>query len=178
LPLTACHFDAWLTAGIQWNARKLDAIPGKCPIEYGRRPSFPVCIASRFLPRSPGCHMAKPAKKPPATIHPRIRVVHGEDIAMGPGKCELLALIHSTGSLRRAAMEMGMSYMRAWTLIKTMEKCYRHPLVTLSRGGATGGGAELTPTGKKVLELYAKMEDDSQRVIKPSWQELKKLLRP
>lgn len=121
--------------------------------------------------------MAKPTKKPAASIHPRIRVVHGEDIAMGPGKCDLLALIHSTGSLRRAAMKMGMSYMRAWTLIKTMEKCYREPIVELLRGGATGGGAKLTPTGLKVLELYARMEADSSKAIEPFWRELKKLLR-
>jgi molybdate transport system regulatory protein len=117
------------------------------------------------------------ARKPLATIHPRIRIVHGDDIAMGPGKADLLALIHSTGSIRRAAMKMGMSYMRAWTLVKTMEKCYRQPIISPLRGGAKGGGAELTPTGKRVLELYQKMDTDASRVMAPSWRELQKLLR-
>jgi len=121
--------------------------------------------------------MDKAAKKSLASIHPRIRIVHGEDIAMGPGKGDLLALIQSTGSIRRAAMKMGMSYMRAWTLVKTMEKCYREPLVTPLRGGSKGGGAALTPSGQKILALYQKMEADATHVIQPAWREVQKLLR-
>jgi len=62
-----------------------------------------------------------------------MRVLCGDDIALGPGKVDLLALIGETGSIREAAERMGMSYMRAWTLIKTMNACFREPLVVASR---------------------------------------------
>src|SRR5437667_9894211 len=66
---------------------------------------------------------------------PRMRVLCGEDIALGPGKADLLALIGETGSIRESAERMGMSYMRAWTLIKTMNACFREPVVvTLGAG--------------------------------------------
>ena len=64
-----------------------------------------------------------------------MRVLCGDDIALGPGKVDLLALIGETGSIREAAERMGMSYMRAWTLIKTVNACFREPLVMASRGG-------------------------------------------
>jgi len=50
-----------------------------------------------------------------ATIRvvPRIRIIFGRDIALGPGKVELLEHIVRTGSLRKAAEAMEMSYMRA-----------------------------------------------------------------
>ena len=61
-------------------------------------------------------------------ISPRLRVVRGEDIALGPGKARLLELADDTGSIAKAARQMGMSYMRAWTLIRTMNRCFRTPL--------------------------------------------------
>jgi molybdate transport system regulatory protein len=56
----------------------------------------------------------------PVTIRPRWRVMWPDEIALGPGKAELLALVEETGSINEAAHRMGMSYMRAWSLIKTM----------------------------------------------------------
>jgi molybdate transport system regulatory protein len=66
-------------------------------------------------------------------IVPRIRVVSGRDIALGPGKVELLEHIARTGSLRKAAAAMDMSYMRAWTLVKTMNRCFKKPVVVAAR---------------------------------------------
>ena len=46
--------------------------------------------------------------------------------------------------LRRAAGRLGMSYMRAWNLVRTMNAAFRDPLVVSTRGGAgrpgSGGG--------------------------------------
>src|SRR5438034_10338212 len=94
---------------------------------------------------------AKPSRAP--RLRPRMRVLCGEEIALGPGKVDLLALIDETGSIREAAGRMGMSYMRAWTLIKTMNACFQEPLVVASRGGKAGGGAALTEAGGTALKL-------------------------
>jgi molybdate transport system regulatory protein len=100
----------------------------------------------------------------------------GDDIALGPGKVELLEWIDQTGSIAGAAKHLGMSYMRAWLLIRTMNRCFKEPLVKAARGGSSRGGAGLTPTGKEALSLYRRMEERSQRAAEVFWLKLSKLL--
>ena len=110
-------------------------------------------------------------------IQPRFRIVCGGDIAIGPGKAELLEHIRDAGSIAEAAKRMDMSYMRAWMLVKTMERCFKEPLVSVSRGGARHGGAHLTDTGRKVLEIYRAIERDSLKATKASQRKILRLLR-
>jgi len=106
-----------------------------------------------------------------------MRVICGEAIALGPGKVELLAVVGETGSIREAADRMGMSYMRAWTLIRTMNDCFREPLVVASRGAKERGGAALTRTGRQALKLYQGLETESLRACAGLWRALRKLLK-
>jgi molybdate transport system regulatory protein len=119
---------------------------------------------------------ANNAKKQPA-LKPRFRVVCGEHIALGPGKVELLALLAKTGSLNETARQLDMSYMRAWKLVKTMNACFREPVVIAERGGKTGGGMRITATGLRALGLYQAMESTALRSVSPKWRDLRKLLR-
>lgn len=114
---------------------------------------------------------------PSVRIVPRIRVVYGRDVALGPGKAELLEHIAQTGSLRKAAAAMDMSYMRAWTLVQTMNRCFRKPVVETTRGGAAGGSATVTDTGKKILAVYRRMEAQSLRATRSLQKELSRHLR-
>lgn len=116
--------------------------------------------------------------KPAPQLQPRLRFPHGDTGAFGPGKAELLQLIAATGSIRTAATEMGMSYNRAWTLVRAMNELFREPLVAVARGGGTGGGAELTPTGRDVLTRYLRMTAACHEACRPDWLALQKLLRP
>lgn len=108
---------------------------------------------------------------------PRLRIMWGDEIALGPGKVELLRHIQSSGSILRAAKAMDMSYMRAWKLLKTTEYCFKHPLVKKSRGGKTGGNARLTATGEKALALYQKMENDCLNATTDTWETLLRELK-
>ena len=110
-------------------------------------------------------------------LQPRLRVLCGRDIALGPGKADLLEQVGASGSITRAAKQMGMSYMRAWKLIRTMERCFKEPLVKVARGGARHGGAELTDNGRRALELYRQMEAKSLRATQSLHRELASLLR-
>jgi molybdate transport system regulatory protein len=116
-------------------------------------------------------------KIPGVGLHPRFRVMAGSTIALGPGKAELLRHLEQTGSLNQAAASMGMSYMRAWNLVRTMNRSFVSPLVVSARGGRSGGGAKLTPLGKKVLQLYAEMEAISLRACGPGWTKLRRCLK-
>lgn len=109
------------------------------------------------------------------TIRPRIRVTRDDGtIAIGPGKADLLEAIGRTGSIRQSADELGMSYMRAWNLVRTMNAAFRGPLVETERGGPAQG-ASLTGRGVEVLRLYRRMESKAARAIEAEWDELRKL---
>ena len=94
-----------------------------------------------------------------ARTRPRLRILLGSAIALGPGKAELLRAIGESGSISAAAREMGMSYRRAWQLVETMNRCFRAPLVEAAPGGKGGGGARLTDAGREALARYRAMEE-------------------
>lgn len=82
----------------------------------------------------------------------------GDEIAMGPGKADLLDAIAVHGSISAAGRALGMSYRRAWLLVDTMNRCWTAPLVETAAGGAKGGGARVTDAGAAVLEGYRRLE--------------------
>ena len=95
----------------------------------------------------------------------RLRLVLEPDIAIGPGKADILDFIAETGSIAAAGRRMGMSYKRAWLLVETMNRCFKAPLVETSRGGSTRGGATLTGTGREVLDRYRRIEALTETAI-------------
>ena len=95
----------------------------------------------------------------------RLRIVLEPDIAIGPGKADILESVKETGSIAAAGRRMGMSYKRAWLLVETMNRCFTAPLVETSRGGRARGGATLTPAGETVLACYRRMEDLTAQAI-------------
>lgn len=99
------------------------------------------------------------------------------EIALGPGKAELLGAVRETGSISAAGRKLGMSYRRAWLLIDTMNRCFAKPLVAAATGGTHGGGARLTSTGEDVLRRYRAMLDEIGTVVEPHFRHLKTLLR-
>lgn len=107
----------------------------------------------------------------------RLRVFRGGQNSFGPGKAELLEHIIETGSLRLAANRMEMSYMKAWLLVKAMNENFAHPLVLLSRGGATGGSAIVTDEGRQALACYHDMLEAGMTATLPSWKKLQRLLK-
>jgi molybdate transport system regulatory protein len=119
----------------------------------------------------------KKLSTPAKSVRPRLRVMWGEDVALGPGRVDLLEQIAQTGSLRAAASSMGMSYMRAWGLAKDLNRWFRTPLVRPTRGGRTGGGAELTPAGRAAVAHYRAMEKQCQVAMRGSWKNLRSLLK-
>jgi molybdate transport system regulatory protein len=110
-------------------------------------------------------------------LQPRLRFPGTGADAFGPGKAELLRHIAATGSIRTAASELGMSYNRAWLLVKSLNALFLQPLVMVARGGGTGGGAQLTPLGEDVLARYTRMEEACRAATEADWRALQRLLR-
>jgi molybdate transport system regulatory protein len=107
----------------------------------------------------------------------RLRITRGEDIAVGPGKVDLLAAIARTGSITSAAKALGMSYRRAWLLVDTMNRCFKTPVVDAEAGGRRGGGTALTPVGVEVVRRYRRGEALAKKAAAAELAALARLLR-
>ena len=118
---------------------------------------------------------ASTAEKKVLQLH--LRVYRGREAALGPGRAELLARVGGTASIAQAARDMGMSYMKAWKLVQSMNRCFQEPLLEVQRGGKAGGAARLTPLGKQALELYRRMEAASVAATRPFEAEMAGLFR-
>src|SRR2546430_15122167 len=84
-----------------------------------------------------------------ARLVPKIRILIGAVVAIGPGKAALLAGIARTGSISAAAREMKMSYRRAWLLVDAMNSAFRRPLGETLTGGGGVGRAARPPNGEE-----------------------------
>ena len=62
--------------------------------------------------------------------------------------------MEETGSLRAAALSMGMAYSKALKLLTNAEAALGFPLTMRTTGGKDGGGSVLTPQGKEWLKKY------------------------
>ncbi|HEY0180513.1 MAG TPA: LysR family transcriptional regulator [Dokdonella sp.] len=89
-------------------------------------------------------------------VHLRVDLAHG--VRFGPGKADLLEGIEAVGSIAGAGRRLRMSYKRAWELVGELNRCFDAPLVDASKGGSGGGGARLTPLGRRLLRSYRAME--------------------
>jgi len=89
-----------------------------------------------------------------ARLKLKLQLYCGDEIAVGPGKADLLEAIAREGSISAAGRALGMSYRRAWLLVDTMNRCFAKPLVEAHPGGGKGAGAKLTTEGEAALTAY------------------------
>jgi molybdate transport system regulatory protein len=109
----------------------------------------------------------------------KVQIMREDDIALGPGKAELLEAIAREGSISAAGRALGMSYRRTWLLVDVMNHCWDNPLVETSAGGSHGGGARLTPLGTKVLTDFRRLEATLEEAARgPSKMLLRNLKKP
>ena len=108
----------------------------------------------------------------------RFRVQLKHAVAIGPGKADVLQAIAETGSIAESGRCLGMSYQRVWSLVRAMNNDFIEPLVLTQRGGNAGGGAQLTPTGAKVLKVYTSIALEAERAVAKRLPELVELIRP
>lgn len=88
------------------------------------------------------------------SIRSRIWIESEEGVILGEGRSALLKAIEKTGSLSKAAKELGMSYKKAWNLVDAMNRASGTQLVETNTGGHGGGGTTLTPYGKTCVQTF------------------------
>lgn len=80
-------------------------------------------------------------------------------------RIELLEGIERTGSITRAAKQVGLSYKAAWDALEAMNNLADRPLLVRTAGGRHGGGTQLTDRGRELVRLYRLMESGYRRLL-------------
>jgi len=94
-----------------------------------------------------------------------------EGCVFGPGVYRLLKGVKEMGTLRQAADSLGMSYRFAWGLVKKTESRLGEQLLITHKGGRYGGGrTEVTDTGSRFLEEFAKIQEIITDVLRTGLQ--------
>jgi molybdate transport system regulatory protein len=84
------------------------------------------------------------------------------DKVFGPGPAQLLEHVAASGSLRKAATELDMSYSKAYWTLRAMEDRLGFALLTRTVGGTSGGGSTLTPEALDLLTRYRALEAEAE----------------
>lgn len=89
--------------------------------------------------------------------------------AFGEGPYQLLKGIDRTGSLRHAAIDMGMSYRKAWGVLQKCEQRLGFDLIERQVGGASGGYSKITETARGLMKHYEKFCSEIKKSIEHSF---------
>ncbi|MCK5156260.1 MAG: LysR family transcriptional regulator [Spirochaetales bacterium] len=81
---------------------------------------------------------------------------------LGIGVIWLLKAIGEEGSIHQAAAKLGISYTKAFRMLKSLETGLNRQILVRRRGGANRRGAVLTDFGKKIISNY----DSFQKQVK------------
>ncbi|MCE5243649.1 MAG: LysR family transcriptional regulator [Syntrophobacteraceae bacterium] len=84
------------------------------------------------------------------------------DLVFGSGRLRILSAVLDHGSIQAAAKELNMSYRAVWGKIKATEERLGQPLITRRTGGTGGGGSELTPLGKALVERFRQLQTQTE----------------
>jgi molybdate transport system regulatory protein len=90
--------------------------------------------------------------------------------AFGDGPARLLDGVEQTGSLRKAASELGMSYNKAWRILHAAEQRLGFPLLDRSVGGSLGGGSHLTPRAQDLMVRYRALAATAADALEAAFQ--------
>jgi len=74
----------------------------------------------------------------------------------------LLKAIEQSGSINRAAKQVGLSYKGAWQIIERANNRAPKSLVSTATGGSKGGGTYLTDAGHALVALFTRLERQHQ----------------
>jgi molybdate transport system regulatory protein len=111
----------------------------------------------------------------PSPLKLKIQIMCGDEIAMGPGKADLLDAIAEHCSISAAGRALGMSYRRTWLLVDAMNRCWQGPLVATVPGNQKAG-AHLTPLGEAVLARYRQLQGEAEHAASAGFAAIADLL--
>jgi molybdate transport system regulatory protein len=100
-----------------------------------------------------------------AALNAAVSLRRGDGGRVGAERIALLEALGELGSIRAAAAQVGLSYKAAWDAVQALNNLFDAPLVATRAGGAQGGTAELTPSGRAVVAAFRRVETDLAEVF-------------
>ncbi len=93
------------------------------------------------------------------------------EVVLSAWRVRLMEAIEETGSITAAAELLEVPYRRAWQRVHEMEERLGISLVETEIGGASGGGAKLTPQAKDLISRFHRFADGLESEIEVRYQE-------
>jgi molybdate transport system regulatory protein len=102
-----------------------------------------------------------------AKIRPaqRLWLHDGGTPVFGTGIRELLIRVEATGSLHRAASDMGMAYSKAWSIVGRAEEHLGLTLLARRTGGPGGGGSTLSADGRWLVDAFGALREEAAAAL-------------
>lgn len=92
------------------------------------------------------------------------------DGILGDGKWRLLKAIEEFGSISKAAIDLGISYRKAWGDLKKVEELLGVAVIEKHRGGQAGGSSVITPQGLSLIKAYTRFHNDFGNAFQRSFE--------
>jgi molybdate transport system regulatory protein len=109
---------------------------------------------------------------PPAlTPHANFWLEQNDRVVLSSWRVRLLEAIEATGSISAAAERMQVQYRCAWEKLDEMEAGLGLRLVERQVGGAHGGGARLTATGRDYVTRFNRFAQGIETLIERQFNE-------
>ncbi|QGM98473.1 TOBE domain-containing protein [Methylocystis parvus] len=85
-------------------------------------------------------------------------------LLIGRDRIKVLEAVAEHKSISKAAKAVGFSYKAAWDAVTAINNLLPSPAFVTKAGGKSGGGAEVTAEGLKLIETFHKLEDRLSRI--------------
>ena len=106
-------------------------------------------------------------------IRSEVRIKFSRDKSyFGKGTVMLLEEIENCGNVRTACENCGFSYSKGWTILRRCEGGLGYKIVDRSQGGRSGGKAEVTEAGRKLMEIYKTLMEETAEFAEKRFLEL------
>ncbi len=85
-------------------------------------------------------------------------------LLVGRDRIKVLEAVAQHGSISKAAKATGFSYKGAWDAVQAINNLLPSPAFLLKAGGRSGGGAEVTAEGLKLIAAFHRLEERLTRI--------------
>ncbi len=83
---------------------------------------------------------------------------------VGRDRIKILEAVAEYGSISKAAKVVGFSYKAAWDAVNSINNLLPSPAFVTKAGGRSGGGAEVTVEGRRLIAMFHQLEARVSRI--------------
>jgi molybdate transport system regulatory protein len=105
----------------------------------------------------------------PLQVRSKVWLERDGEVVISDFRADLLLAIAETGSVASAAMRLELPYRTAWKKLRRMEEAAGVALLASDSGGSDGGGSELTPAARELLDAFQRLNRPVSELLEVSF---------